>query len=531
MKEKIKDLIIPALKEKYPTVNLETIDFSLEASDDPKRGDYSSNLCFLLAKELKKQPLEVAERLITRFPKNSIIENIEFIPPGFLNFYLTRTGLSESLREILTKKDKYGSSDLGKDTKVLIDFISANPTGPLHLGNGRGGFFGDALGNILEFYGCKVDREYYINDIGNQIENLGKSVLAARAKKGEQIYRGEYINELAHKIKNRDTAAAGEKAANYILENMIKKTIVKMGVSFDHFFSEKSLIDNQNVNRILGIFEKNKFVYKKDGALWFKTSHFIGGKDDVLAKKDGEYTYFATDIAYHLKKIERGYNLLINLWGADHAWHAKRIKAVVEGVLKMEANWSGELEILLFQLVRLVSGGKELKMSKRSGTYVTLDELIEEVGLDVARFFFLMYSPDTHMDFDLDLAKEKSEKNPIFYVQYAYTRASSILKKAGEKEAKKANLNLLNSKIERELLKILIAFPDIVAEIAKTYGLHKLPHYTIALAKKWHEFYEKERVLQGEKSEIEIRLALVRAVEIVLGNALRLMGISAPEKM
>lgn len=531
MREKIKNLLVLALKEKYPEINFNEIDFSLETNTDTKRGDYSTNLCFVLASKLSKQPLEIAERLIIRFPKNSIIENVEFTPPGFLNFYLTKTGLLESLQEILGKREKYGSSDLGKDTKVLIDFISANPTGPLHLGNGRGGFLGDVLGNILEFYGCKVDKEYYINDVGNQIDDLGKSVIAARDKKGDQIYKGEYINEIAQKIKDQDIAAAGEKAAQYIFEKIIKKIIVKMGIGFDYFFSEKSLIDNQTVNHVLGILEKNKLTYKKDGAIWFKTSQFIGDKDDVLAKKDGNYTYFATDIAYHLKKIERGYNFLINLWGADHAWHAKRIKTVVEDVLKPEKKWAGELEILIFQLVRLISGGEELKMSKRSGTYITLNELIDEVGLDAARFFFLMYSPDTHMDFDLDLAKKKSQENPVFYVQYAYTRASNILKKATKKKITKIDFNYPMSKIEREMIKILIAFPDIISEIARDYTVHKLPHYALALAKKWHEFYEKERVLDGNKNEIEFRLSLVMAIKIVLKNCLILMGISAPEKM
>lgn len=511
---------------------------------DVKFGDYSTNVAMILAKVAARpqrlsasdggqgdNPQYIAKRIIDALEEidnSQIIESAEVAGPGFINFKIQILYLVKKIYEINKAGEKFGSSDIFKGKKINIEFISANPTGPLTLGNGRGGYFSDTLANVFLFCGAKVEREYYINDRGVQVTALGHSVL----KDSESVYKGSYIDEIAPKITAKTPTEAGMQAAKILTDDYIKKTISNMGIKFDRFFSEQEMFNAGVVFSVLEQLKQLKLTYEKDGALWLKTTKFSDDKDRVLITKEGEHTYFAADIAYHYDKIRRGYDLLIDFWGADHHGYIGRMISAVE-ILKNQENWSGELKIIIAQFVRLVSKGKEVKMSKRLGTYVTLDELIDEVGSDVTRFFFLDRSLDTHMDFDLDLAKEKSQKNPVFYVQYAYARISSILAKINiQHPTSKIDEGLLKEPEEVELIKQLIKFPEIVSEISNDYQVQKLPLYSKELAQSFHHFYEKCPIIKsGDENLTAARLELLNATKIVLKNTLDLMGISSPKKM
>ncbi len=519
-KLEIKELINVLIKDLYPGDNLK---FSVEAVDE-KFGDYSTNAAMVLGKVRGEKPTEVAEKIIAKLSKAEIFEKVEVAKPGFINFKLALPYLQNKIFEIIKAADKYGDSDLGKDLKVNVEFISANPTGPLTLGNGRGGYTGDVLANVLRTFGAEVKREYYVNDAGGQALALGHSIL----KDSEAVYKGEYIDKVSKLVKSKDPAQAGGEAAAIIMEEYIKKTVHHMGINFDHYYTESSLRKGP-VEEVLGLLTKNKkLTYQKDGATWLKTTDFGDDKDRVIIKSDGEYTYIVPDIAYHWAKMRRGYNLLINILGADHHGYVSRLHAAVD-IINEEIEWGGTFKILLAQLVRLISYGKEIRMSKRAGTYVALDELIDDVGPDVTRFFFLERALNTHMDFDLDLAKEKSEKNPVYYIQYAYARISSILARAETKAS--SDLSLIKEPPEISLIKELIKLPDLVIEIAEDYQVQKLPYYASGLANKFHNFYEKCRVISEDENLTAARLELVRATQIVLKKTLDLMGISAPDKM
>jgi arginyl-tRNA synthetase len=561
IKNQIKQLINKIIKQEFSELS-DFSSFSVGFSQNNNFGDYSTNAAMILAKELKQNPMEIGEVIVAKLQSDEvtkgIIKKIEIIKPGFINFYLSHGYLQNQTKEILDLGDKFGKSDLGKDLKVNIEFISANPTGPLHIGNARGGFCGDTLANVFKAYGAKVDREYYINDRGKQINDLGHSVL----KDNDAVYKGEYIDELKTKSEKLKIKAEdiGNWATNEILNESIKKTIEKMSIKYDIFFSEKSLYEDNKVILILDLLEKDGYLENKDNALWFKSTQFDDDKDRVIKRSNGEYTYFASDIAYHTDKINRGYDLCIDFWGADHAGYVSRLKSVTNEILKKELNWSGKLETILFQLVRLIKDGKEFRMSKREGNVIFIDDLLNEVPLDVARFFFLMHSYNTHMDFDLDLAKERSQKNPVYYVQYAYARISSILANSKLKtqnsklnenltyrsstprslrleeqtgnKLKIENLGLLKTDYELDLIKTLIKLPELVEEIVGDYQVHRLTHYAREIADKFHAFYENCKVIDNENIEItNARLALCEATKIVLKNTLSLMGISTPEKM
>jgi arginyl-tRNA synthetase len=403
-----------------------------------------------------------------------------------------------------------------------VEFISANPTGPLTLGNGRGGFCGDVLANILIKAGYKTKREYYINNTGEQIKKLGHSVIGDK----EAVYQGEYINALRKEISGQDPEKVGEKAAAVILKRMIEPAVKKMRLEFDVWFSEKKL--NKETGKALEFLKKSGLTYEAEGALWFKSTQFGDDKDRVLVKAGGERTYLASDIAYLKNKFGRKFQKLIFFWGADHHGYIGRIKAAAEALgYKKE-----QIEIIICQLVRLMKDGQEVKMSKRSGIYVTIDELIDEVGLDVARFFFLSRAADSHLNFDLALAKDQSEKNPVYYIQYAYARICSILAKSGIKNPNSKNdLGLLCHPSELRLIKQLIRFPEIVEDTAKDYQIQRLPQYALDLATVFHQFYRDCQVLSDNLHLARARLSLASATRIVLKNTLSLMGISAPEKM
>lgn len=485
-------------------------------------GDYSSNV----ALRLKKPAVEIVGKL-----KSDLFEKIEVAGPGFINFFISPKYLQKQVAEILKQGEKFGQLKIGKNQKVNVEFISANPTGPLTLGNGRGGFCGDVLANILEKAGHKVSREYYINDRGEQVVKLGHSVLADE----QAVYKGKYIDDLRQRISGKTPEDVGEKAAGIILKEMIKPAVKKMGIKFDVWFSEKSLYKESEIKQVLDYLKKKNLLYEKDRAFWFKSTQFGDDKDRVLVKEDGEETYFLSDIAYLNNKFHRGFNRLIFFWGADHYGYIARLKAAAEAL----GFGKEKLVIIIMQLVQLFQEGKEVRMSKRTGAYVTLDELIDEAGLDVSRFFFLTRSPGSHLNFDLDLAKEQSEKNPVYYVQYAHARICSILQKSTHLN-NFAMTGLLRHESELNLIKQLIRLPEIIDDTARDYQVQRLPQYAMDLAAAFHQFYRDCKVLRPSSepqsnSEVEglqkARLTLVSAAKIVLKNTLDLMGISAPEKM
>ncbi len=532
VKEEIEKIIKEATGESV-------LEFSVETSDNLVHGDYSTNVALILAKKLKKNPKEVAENLITEIRKSLIranngrekgmFEKIEVAGCGFINFFLSKEYLQEQLQRVLREKEKFGNLNIGKKQRVNVEFISANPTGPLTLGNGRGGFCGDVLANVLKKAGYEVVREYYINDRGEQIIKLGHSVLGDK----QAVYKGDYIDELRKKVWGNNVEKTGKMAAEIILEKMIKPTIKRMGIHFDVWFSESTLYESGLIDRVIEELTKRGWTYKSEGATWFKCKELEDDKDRVLIRKDGIRTYFASDIAYLKNKIDRGFKKIILFVGADHYGYVPRLKAAAYVLGFNKKN----IEAIVLQMVRLFKDGKEVKMSKRGGVYVTLDELLDEIGIAAARFFFLTRSANTHLNFDLNLAKEQSEKNPVYYIQYAYARICSILRKARNFKflifsfPSKPNFQLLKEESELNLIKQIVRLPEVVNEIASDYQVQRLPQYAIELADVFHHFYETCRVMSEDKKLVLARLGLVKAAKIVLKNVLDLMGISAPEKM
>jgi len=450
--------------------------------------------------------------------------------PGYINFYLSQKYLQDKVAEINRAENNFGNSEIGRGIKINNEFISANPTGPLTVGNGRGGFYGDSLSRILRKAGYEVANEYYVNDAGEQVMKLGHSVL----KDDEAVYAGEYIDALNEKYKGiSDAQEVGEKAAEDILQNIIQKTVKeKMQINFDNWVSEKKIQSDKYVDRVIDLLKEKKLTYESEGALWLKTTEFGDDKDRVLIKSNGQKSYFANDCGYILNKLERNFKVLIIGLGADHHGYVSRLKSAAKAL-----GFSGDFSIIVSQLVRVVKDGKEVRMSKRAGNVVYIDDLLSEVGHDVARFFFLLYSPDTHMNFDLGLAKEHSEKNPVFYVQYAYARICSILRKAQEMGVRLPSgesnfLELLTHEKELSLIKEVNKFPELVEEIAESYAVHKLPQHVIRLADKFHSFYNACQVIEEDNLEMTLaRLDLIKSVKIVLEQTLDLIGVEAPEKM
>lgn len=546
----------PELKEQISSGKLLV---EVERPQEEKFGDYSTNLAMKLAAILKSNPMQIAHE-ITAFLENQKIskfKKILYIAPGFINFYLSKKWLAKQISQILQEKKKFGASKSGKNKKVQVEFISANPTGPLTLGNGRGGFLGDVLANILKLAGYRVQREFYINDAGNQIEILAESILRRYWQINgividypDYCYKGKYVEDLArqlflpnYKLSSKEKLDVVKDKIKYrILEKVIgsirKIVSNKLKIKFDKWFYERSLYQTKQVDKILDLLKAKNFVYEKDGATWLKTKDFGDEKDRVLIKENGEPVYFLSDIAYHYNKFKiRKFDKVIDIWGADHHGYVGRMQAVARIL-----DFFGKLDIIIVQFVRLIQNDQEIKMSKRLGTFVTLEELVDEVGLDAARFFFLMYDVNTHMDFNLDLAKKKSKDNPVYYVQYAHARICSIIKKVkelkkGSKGLKKAKGrkdekedNRVNIKVEYDLIRELIKWPELVEDAALTYQVHKLPFYAVSLATKFHDFYTQCRVIDKEIIN-EARMDLVKATQIVLQNVLACMGVSAPEKM
>lgn len=450
--------VIKDLKFQPPT------DIVVSTSPKPSFGDYTTNVALELAKQSavgsRQSAVEIANKIkagLKSCPLAHGLVKIEVVPPGFINFFIKKEVLAGEVGEILAKGKDFGKNDLGKGKKVQVEFISANPTGPLTLAGGRGGVLGDTLANVLSYSGYQVEREYYVNDTGNQVRLLGESVRASAGKiePSPDHYQGKYVKDLVKKFPKKldlGSQELGHILADYLLESFVKPAIQRLGIKFDQFFSERSLYPD-HINRALSLLEKSSFSYEKEGAVWFKSTSFGDEEDRVLltsgqTRGKEEPTYFLSDVAYHLEVLERGFDLKINVWGADHHGYVKRIQAALVAL-----GFKNRLKIILMQFVKLIKKGKEVKMSKRAGIYVTLDELLDEVGKDVIRFFFMMYDPNSHISFDLDLAKERNQKNPVFYVQYAHARVAGILRKQKDGSQKTAvrrrwkEFKLVNSSI------------------------------------------------------------------------------------
>ncbi|MBP7811447.1 MAG: arginine--tRNA ligase [Candidatus Moranbacteria bacterium] len=511
--------------------------FQVDRPEESAFGEYTSNVALMAAKFAGLNPRALAEILkdiiLKDTENNGIFEKIEVAGPGHLNFFLSQKTLGQVVETVLLRGGDYGSVSLGKGQKVNNEFISANPTGPLHLGNGRGGFFGDALARVLRKTGYDVTNEYYVNDAGEQIVKLGHSVL----QDDEAVYAGEYIDTLHERLvvktvgEQKDVRTVGELAVQAILREHIQPTLAeKMSIYFDVFTSEKQdIVEQGYVDKALTFLAEKNLTYESEFAVWLKTKEFGDDKDRVLVKSDGTRTYFASDCGYILFKMERGFNRLILTLGADHHGYQARLRAAAEAL-----GFAGQFDFVFVQMVRLVKDGQEVRMSKRAGNVVSIDELIEKVGPDVTRFFFLLYSPDTHMNFDLGLAEERSQKNPVYYVQYAHARISSMLRKAVADgfDLEHGDTSLLTHPKERLLLAELLSFPDLMAEVSENYAVHHLPQYAIRLADYFHSFYDSCRVIDVDQRALsEARLRLVKSVTIVLGETLRLVGVTAPESM
>lgn len=541
---KIVTIIKSALKNVY---NLENID-SLVMVEIPKlkdHGDFSSNIALRLAKVLKNSPINIANSLKGELENNDFIEKVEVVVPGFLNFFVKKDSLSEIINKIIDQGKDYGRNNFGKNEKVMVEYVSANPTGDLHLGHARGAAYGDSLTRVLKFSGYDCLREYYVNDAGNQIEVLGESLYQRYLEALgydfdlEKIgYQGKDVKNIASKIAkdikekyvhddSEDRKLYFKKVGRELELSKIKKDLDLYRVSFDHYQSELDLYKDGKVKNTLEALKNSGFTYDLDGALWLRTTDFGDDKDRVLIKSDGSYTYLLPDIAYHKDKFDRGYDHLINLFGADHHGYIIRLKAG----LKILGYNSDNLDIQIVQMVRLMENGIELKMSKRTGNAITIRELCEDVGVDVARYFFISKPIVSHLDFDLDLARKHSSENPVYYIQYAYARCASILRRV--KEVKKLETySLLTNDKEVSILKELASFEQILVDICKYKEVNILCNYAYRLASLFHSYYNECKVIDETNSELTTeRLALVKAIKITLENALNLLGIEVKEDM
>lgn len=524
-------------------------DVILETPKNKENGDYATNIAMQLTKIAKQPPRAIAEAILSKLDADkTAIDSIEIAGPGFMNIRLKNDVLGDVVKTVLSQGENYGRSTSGKNEKVQVEFVSANPTGDLHLGHARGASLGDSLCNILDFAGYDVSREYYINDAGNQVNNLALSVearyfqaLGLEKEMPEDGYHGQDIIDIGKKLAeefgdqyvNTPEQERLEFFRKYGLDyelNKLKKDLEDFRVRFDNWYSETSLYTDGKIGVALDKLRANGHVYEEDGATWFRSTTFGDDKDRVLIKNDGTYTYLTPDIAYHEDKIRRGFDKLINIWGADHHGYIPRMKAAIEAL----GYDRDTLEVEVAQMVQLYKDGEKFKMSKRTGKAVTLRELVEEVGLDAVRYFFAMRSGDSQMDFDLDLAISQSNENPVYYAQYAHARISSILRQAEEKNlsASMENLNLLQTEKEQTLLKRIGDFPRVVSDAARLRSPHRITTYIHELAAEFHSFYNAEKVLDQENRELsEARLALVTATRTTIANALKLIGVHAPERM
>lgn len=524
-------------------------EIKIEIPKDTKNGDYSSNIAMVLTKIAKRNPREIAQAIVDNLDTSKAhVKEIDIAGPGFINFYLDNQYLTEIIPEAINKGDQFGYADESKNTNILLEYVSANPTGDLHIGHARNAAVGDSLANILIAAGYNVTREYYINDAGNQITNLARSIETryfealgdSSHEMPEDGYNGKDIIEIGKDLADKHPEIKGysdeerlktfrQLGVDYEMDKL-KKDLADFNVHFDNWFSETSLYENGAIDNTLAKMKELGYTYEADGATWLRTSDFKDDKDRVLIKKDGNYTYFTPDTAYHYNKINRGNDILIDLMGADHHGYINRLKASLEtfGVD------SDRLEIQIMQMVRLMQNGEEVKMSKRTGNAITLREIMDEVGIDAARYFLTMRSPDSHFDFDLELAKEQSQDNPIYYAQYAHARICSILRQAKEQGVDittDANFDTITNKKAIELLKKVAEFETTIESAAEHRAPHRLTNYIQDLASAFHKFYNAEKVLTDDHEKTKALVAMVEAVRITLHNALTLVGVTAPESM
>ncbi|RLB00055.1 MAG: arginine--tRNA ligase [Deltaproteobacteria bacterium] len=554
MKSKIEELLRLSLKElisKHLISSAIPNEIQVDRPTQKEFGDFATNVAMPLASREGKPPRDIASIIVHNIKQRhgNMFSSIEIAGPGFINFKVKPEYWVGVLGDILRDKDAYGKSSYGKGKKVQIEFVSANPTGPLHVGHGRGAAVGDTLANILKITGFLVEREYYINDVGNQMNTLGRSVFARYlelcGEEGdfpEDGYQGDYIRDIAADIKARyqdellhystreAVALCRDFASKRILKG-IREDLDSFGIEFDRWFSESTLHEEGKIQKAVDILKSRDLIYTSDGALWFRSTRFGDEKDRVVRKRDGTLTYFASDIAYHMDKLERGYDKIIDIWGADHHGYVPRMRAAIEAL----GGDGDSFHALLIQLVSLERSGRPVYMSTRKGEFVTLKEIIDEVGKDAARYFFLMRKCDSHLVFDLELAKKKSNENPVFYIQYAHARICSILNKASKMglvpDIGAADLGYVSRGDDLALIKALADYPSLLISCARNLEPHHLSFYLLELAGLFHSFYNKNKVISDNRELSLARLCLVDAVRQVLRGGLSIMGIDAPEVM
>ncbi len=554
MKQKIKNIINNALKDAYDKDDLPSSNFPEIEVEEPKagsHGDFSTNISMVMASIQKMPPRKIAEEIINKIhDPDGIVDKTEIAGPGFINFFLNKHSWHPVLRKIHEQDALYGASNIGKGKKIQVEFVSANPTGPLHVGHGRGAAVGDSVANILLFCGYNVEKEYYVNDSGRQINTLGRSVFL-RYKElfetdvqfPEDCYQGDYVRDLAGKVKedkedkllsmSEDEAISycARFAADNILSE-IKEDLAHFGVVFDNWYSEQGLYDSGKVDKIINDFRKQNIIFEEDGALWFRTKDFGDEKNRVVVRNNGLTTYFASDIAYHQDKFDRGFERVVDVWGADHHGYIPRVSAAIEA----SGYGRDKFNVILIQLVNLLREGEPVAMSTRAGEFVTLRDVINEVGSDAARFIFLTRHYESALDFDLELAKKKTNDNPVYYVQYVHARISSIARKAQERGISDivwndAAISRLTEPEEIQLIKTMARYPEIVRCSAEYMEPHRITYYLMNLASVFHAYYNKHRVLTDEAELTLGRLYLVLAIKKIIRNGLSLLGVSAPEEM
>ena len=582
MKDQLQDLLKKCIQDLFNEglINEMPPKVRLDHTKDKSHGDYATNIALMLAKQAKTSPLELAKIIVNQLEDASFIKKTEIAGPGFINFFLSDASSTSIVSEIIELGEMYGKSEIGKGQSILLEYVSANPTGPLHVGHGRGAAYGATVSNLLRNIGFKVDNEYYVNDAGRQMDILTVSIfLRYLSLCGEQIrfpdngYQGQYINDIADSIVV-ESGESFKQSADIVFENIckdgieggdkeshidelivrakdllgdnfqtifqvgiesilggIKDDLADFGVRFEKWFSEQSLIDSGLSESCITRLKDSGHIYKKDGALWFKTTNYGDEKDRVVVRDNGNHTYFASDIAYHLEKLERGYDKIINVWGADHHGYIPRVKASI-GALGHKPD---KLEILLVQFANLYRGGQKVQMSTRSGSFVTLEDLRKEVGNDAARFFYILRKSEQHMDFDLDLAKSKTNENPVFYIQYAHARICSVFRQANEKgfesNLEDANLSLLTEEVEKNILRELSRYKSVIESAAIQYEPHQLAYYLRDLATQFHSYYNACTFILEDQDLTQARLSLIHAAKQILRNGLSILGVGAPESM
>ncbi|MCH8062863.1 MAG: arginine--tRNA ligase [Chloroflexi bacterium] len=553
IRDEISQIVKKALSEAQRTEILPQADvdeIAIERPQNPGHGDFACSLPMKLARPMRMNPLSIAEKIASFIPAEGLLGGVEVAAPGFINFSLRGDWLSAQVDEILNAGESFGNLDLGAGQRVQVEFVSGNPTGPLHVAHARGGVIGSALANVLEAAGYEVEREYYFNDSGNQVELFKRSLyaryqqaLGLEAEVPEDGYHGEYLVELAQDIKAsegdrflKDTDGAREELGKLGLDRMmqaIRDDVDGLRIHFDVWFNEASLYSGGQYERSMKLLEDNGYVTKADGATWFASTALGDEKDNVLVRSSGMPTYFATDVAYHYNKfIERKFDRVINVWGADHQGHIPRMKHVISAF----GLSPDRLTVIVNQIVTLKREGQVVRLSKRTGDMISLRELLDEVGVDACRFFFLSRSPESQMEFDLELAKQESSENPVYYVQYAHARIASILRLAEEREIdfEEADLSLLTHDAELDLIRKMLVLPELIEMMSRSLEPHHLPHYSMELANAFHWFYQNCRVVssvEGEEELTKSRLKLARAAKVVLARCLDLMSMSAPEQM